>query len=122
VPALLEFLESRSGADYMRLRGLVLESREPRATGEVTEPGTDAKPRTEYGPPIRTRSVLDDKVSEWALSPRAHFAIAAAATQQGDRWVHIPIEIDHSFRSKPITSSDPSRSVIPAEADHWRAR
>ena len=34
--------------------------------------------------------------------------------------VRIPDQIDHRFRSKSITDSDPNRSLIPTEIDHRR--
>jgi hypothetical protein len=33
-------------------------------------------------------------------------------------WVRIPVEADHPYRSKPISDSAPSRSLIPEQADH----
>jgi hypothetical protein len=32
--------------------------------------------------------------------------------------VRIPVEADHPYRSKPISDSAPSRSLIPEQADH----
>ena len=64
---------------------------------------------------------------ELALRGRMKALFAASRGSLGSRMLmnnlnqeglHIPAQADHRFRRKPITHSGPSRSLIPAQADH----
>ena len=73
----------------------------------------------------RTIEAPDCSEEEWeSLRERArkernlHMPCCPARAVLKTSKLRIPVETDHPFQSKPITDSIPSRSPIPADADH----
>ena len=85
----------------------------PRRPGVPSAGGgaVDHDVRQQYGPALS----LGESLTERDRAQWVHHRLARERVRPERRQVRIPEQIDHRFRSKSITDSDPNRSLIPTE-------